>query len=256
MKVIRFSELVNTLKVEPESFEDLYLLAMIIWKGDVVSSRSKRRFKASESDVGEQKEVFLRIIVESVEIDKSAERLRVSGKIIEGKPEEFVRLNSYHTINVAAHEQVEIEKQKWKPYIIDRIRQAVAEAKRPKLGVIAMDEEKAICAYIHGYWIEVTSELYSSLSKKMKEKDYGKQKSQYFTDILKIVNGMRADTVIIAGPGFTKDDLKAYIEANRVKIILLWDKGRRCSARHRRCNGCTQGLQDRRCLGERLCAQR
>ena len=39
-----------------------------------------------------------------------------------------------------------------------------------------MDEEKASFAYIKGYGIDIFSEIYSKLSKKMNEKEYKKQK--------------------------------------------------------------------------------
>ena len=98
MRIIRFNNVSNFLKLEPESIDDLYLLAMIISETDVVEGKSTRRFRPNEGDEGEQKDVTIRVRVERAEIDKNASRLRLSGKITYGHPEEFVVLGSYHTL--------------------------------------------------------------------------------------------------------------------------------------------------------------
>jgi protein pelota len=218
MKSVKFYEAVNVVKLVPESFEDLYLLAMIISVGDKVSSKSYRRFKADEGDVGEQKEVFIKLGVEKTELDKGAGKLRLMGKILEGRPEQYIRINSYHTLSIGPGDMIEIEKGAWSDFIIRRIKQAVVEAKRPRLGIIAMDDEKATIAYVRGYGIDLTGELYSNLSKKMKEKDFGKQLELYFKDIIATIERMDVEIVIIAGPGFMKDDIKKFIEANQIHI--------------------------------------
>lgn len=218
MRVIRFNSISNSLKLVPESFDDLYLLAMIITTNDSVEGKSTRRFRPSEGDKGEQKDVMIRLNVERTEIDKNSGRLRVSGKITYGKPEEFVAIGSYHTLNIGASDIVDIQKKEWKEYILKRIKQAVAESKKPRLGVIVLDDEKAVVSYIKGYGIDIVSELYSRLSKRMKEKDFEKQREQYFKDVIAAIQNMSVDIVVVAGPGFTKDDIKKYIEVKGIEM--------------------------------------
>ncbi len=218
MRIIRFNQISNAMKLEPESFDDLYLLATIISAGDVVEAKSYRRFKASETDVGEQKEIFVGIALDKVEIDRSAGRLRLIGIIRHGRPSEFVSVGSYHTINVAAGDVINVIKPAWKDYIVKRLKQAEIDAKRPRLGIIVLDDEKALVSYIRGYGIDMTAEIYSHLSKRMKEKDYEKQRSAYFVEIIKTLENMSVDIVILAGPGFTKDDIKRYITDNNVAV--------------------------------------
>ncbi len=213
MKSVKFYDSTNTVKLVPESFEDLYLLAMVVSKDNYVSSKSYRRFKASETDKGEQKEVFVRLVVEKTELDRGAGRLRIIGKIVSGHPEEYIQVNSYHTLTVGPLDEIEIEKPEgWGDFIIRRIRQAVLDSKRPRLGVIAVDDEKATLAYIRGYGIDLSGELFSHLSKRMKEKDFEAQREKYFKDIIDSVKRMDVELVIIAGPGFTKDDIRKYVE--------------------------------------------
>ena len=218
MKIISFKEMTNELKLRVDSLDDMYLLNRIIGAGDVVESSSFRRFKASETDIGEQKEVVIRLRVEKIELDRTSNRLRFNGKILSGHPEEFIRINSYHTINVAGGDVITVQKQEWKSYILQRLKQAVLETAKPKLGIIAMDDEKATLAYAKGYGIEIITELYSHLSKRMKEGDYQKQREAYFKEMISSMQNMHVGIIVLAGPGFTKDDVKKYMDVNQIKV--------------------------------------
>ena len=219
MRIIRLNGVTNFLKLEPSNIDDLYLLAMIISKNDVVEGHSTRRFRAHEGDKkGEQKDVTIRVNVERSEIDKNAGMLRVSGKIVYGQPEEYVTMGSYHTLNIAPAEIIDIQKPEWKGYILKRLKQAVIDSKKPRLGVIVLDDEKALVSYIKGYGIEIVSELYSRLSKRMKMKDFEARREEYFKEIIAAASNLSVDIVVLAGPGFTKDDIKKYIEDKDIEI--------------------------------------
>ncbi len=218
MRVIRFNSVTNSLKLEPESFDDLYLIARITAQDDVIEAHTTRRFRPSEGEKGEQKDVVIKLSVEKVEIDKNADMLRFTGKIISGRPMEYIRVGSYHTINIAAGDTLDMQKPEWKDYILKRVKQAMLESKKPKLGIVVMDDEMATLAYVKGYGIEIITELYSKLSKRMKEKDFEKQREQYFNDIIKSAGNMKVDIVVFAGPGFTKDDLKKYIQSKGIDV--------------------------------------
>ncbi|MGH2638026.1 MAG: hypothetical protein ACRDF4_01860, partial [Rhabdochlamydiaceae bacterium] len=177
-----------------------------------VKSESERRFRANETDKGELKKVIITLDVEKTELDKNAIRLRVMGKIIEGKPEEFIKLRSYHTLNIAPGDVLELQKPVWKSYIVSVVRNAVSDSKKPRLGLIVVDDEKALPAYMLGYGIEFRNEIYSKLSKRMTPKDFQEQQKKYFDNILDHISKMNVDTVVVAGPGFTTDDIKKYGE--------------------------------------------
>ncbi len=217
MRVIRYSETTGLLKLVPETFDDLYLLARVIGGGDKVTASTYRRFRPNEGDVGEQKEVVIELLVEKVEIDKNAQKLRLMGKIVSGRPMEYVKLGGYHTTNVGEGDTVTIWKQEWKAYVLSMVKRAVADSKKPRLAVVAMDDEKATFAYVRGYGVDVISEIYSKLSKRMKQSDFEKARDAYFDDIIKKAGAMQVDIVVIAGPGFMKDDLKRYMETKRIE---------------------------------------
>ncbi|MDE1854827.1 MAG: mRNA surveillance protein pelota [Candidatus Micrarchaeota archaeon] len=218
MKVIRYSEGTGQLKLVPSSFDDLYLLARVIGVGDKVTASTYRRFRPNEGDVGEQKEVVIELLVEKVEVDKNAQKLRLMGKILSGKPLEYVKLGGYHTTTVGEGDAITIWKDEWKAYVLSMIKKAVADSRKPRLAVVAMDDEKATFAYVRGYGIDVVTEIYSKLSKRLSSKDFDKARDAYFDEIVKKAGSMQVDVVVIAGPGFMKDDLKRYIEAKRISM--------------------------------------
>ncbi|MDE1865580.1 MAG: pelota family protein [Candidatus Micrarchaeota archaeon] len=195
-----------------ETMEDLWSLQRVVFQNDVVRGDSERKFKPEEGGKGEMKKVFITLRLEKSELDKSAVRLRLSGKILDAKPLEYVRLNTYHTINVAPGDVVEVVKEKWPGYVLQVVRSAVSDTKKPRLGLVVVDEEKALPAYLLGYGVEFKNEIYSGLSKRMSQKDFTEQQNKYYEKVLSIVGSMNVDTVVIAGPGFAKDDIKKYGE--------------------------------------------
>lgn len=211
-KIIKMYESTGSMKIRVDTLEDLWSVQRILFTNDIVKSESERKFRSDESDQGELKKVFITLRVERSELDKDAERLRVMGKIVDGKPLEFIRLNSYHTINVAPGDVIELVKESWPGYVAQVLKSAVSDSKRPRLGLIVVDEEKALPAYLLGYGVAFKSEIYSGLSKRMSQKDFTEQQNKYYDKVLDIVAKMDVDTVVMAGPGFAKEDVKKYGE--------------------------------------------
>ncbi len=212
MRIIKLRGAEGTAVLKVETLEDMWSIQRIAFPGDVISSKSLRKFKSNEGDEGEMKEVRITIRLEKTELDKSAERLRFSGKIVDGHPLQYIKINSYHTLNIAIGDVVEVTKSAWHGYVLDVIKNAAAMSKRPRVGIMAVDDEKALPAYLLGYGIAFKNEIYSNLSKRMSQKDFTEQQRKYYDSVLKFIGGMDVDTIIVAGPGFAKDDIKKYGE--------------------------------------------
>ena len=210
MKVMKFYEAEGRLSVRPDNIEDLWTLQRIIFPGDLVRSDSLRKFRSDQSDQGELKEVVITVRVEKTELDKTADRLRVMGRITEGRPLEYIKLNSYHTLNIAPGDTLAITKQQWHDYIRKVLRDAVQGTRRARLGIVVIDDEKALPALLLGYGIEFKGEVYGGLSKRMSQKEFSEAQQKWYLAVLESVRGMDVDTVILAGPGFTKDDIKKF----------------------------------------------
>ena len=166
MKIGKQDPKEGEIRLTPENTEDLWHIERILQPGDFIISRTFRRFKATEGDAGEKKPVTMKLLVEKVEFSRFANRLRVTGKIIEGTPEEFVQQGSYHTVDIEQDFPFSIIKEKWMSHHLARIKQAIAETKRPKMGMLVLDEGRAIYATLRGYGVEYELELENSASKR------------------------------------------------------------------------------------------
>ena len=163
MKVHFFDRKSGEMRLQIDTLDDMWHLEKIILPGDLVEAKTMRTHKVGNKE--EKKPVVIRIKAENAEFAKNANRLRVLGTIVFGEPEEFVQLGRHHTIEVPEGEQFRIVKQ-WKNYELERIREAEKESKRARLRIIALDDEKALCAELRSYGIEYGAEFHSSGSKK------------------------------------------------------------------------------------------
>ncbi|MBI5159405.1 mRNA surveillance protein pelota [Candidatus Micrarchaeota archaeon] len=217
MKVIHFDWKAGELKAVAENSEDLWHLERVMEIGDEVESKSFRRFKTSEGEAGEKKPVTIRLRAEKIEFSEHANKLRVTGPIKSGNPEEFVQIGSYHTIDVELNFPVKIIKH-WKQWQVDRLKQAQKETKRPKLEIIVLDEEKAVFARLKAKGVDFAFEIKNNAGGKGDEKKEEKTKS-YFGEIMKKISEGSTGRIVIAGPGFTKDNLRKFIAERQPELV-------------------------------------
>ncbi|MCC7552332.1 mRNA surveillance protein pelota [Candidatus Micrarchaeota archaeon] len=224
MRIIHQDRKTGEIKLMPENLDDLWHLDKIIEDGDILEARSYRVYKPTEDSKGERKPITVKIKGEKIEFSKYGNSLRVTGKIVNGSPEEFVQIGSYHTINVEIENPLKIIKEKWQKYQIDRLQKAVSETKRPKLGIILLDNEKALVSYLKGYGVEHSHEIYSGRSKR--DKNPEEKLNQFYAELMKQIEHIDAEKIIIAGPGFAKEELKEHIQQKYPNLLkkLIFEK--------------------------------
>ncbi len=216
VRIIGIDKGTGELKLVPENTEDLWHIERVLSEGDIVKARSFRRFKLQEGDSGEKKAINVEIEAKKIEFHKHANILRVTGVIRSGTPEEFVQIGSHHTIDIEPDRPFSITKD-WKNYQLDRLRKAQKETKRPKLGIAALDERKAAFALLRGYGLDFTSELSSSGSKK--DERHEEKEREFFGEVASILSHMEVERIIVAGPGFAKDNLKKFISQKNPSLL-------------------------------------
>jgi protein pelota len=191
----------------------MWHLEKILKVGDRVEAHSMRTYKVGTKE--EKKAVTVQLKIENVEFAKHSNRLRILGPIIGGEPEEFIQLGRYHTIDVAEGEKIKIAKE-WKRYEINRLKEAEKESKKPKLRIIVLDEEKALTAIIRSYGVDYGPEFYSNKSKRDEKAD--KTEISYFDEIANEIERHK-EKYIVAGPGFTKDNFKKFLNNKKPDLL-------------------------------------
>ncbi|MFH1222084.1 MAG: mRNA surveillance protein pelota [Candidatus Micrarchaeota archaeon] len=213
MKVIHYNAREGELKVAADTVEDLWHLSKVIAPGEEVEGSSFRTYKVGK--VEEKKAVKIRIKVVSVEFAEASNRLRILGTIIWGEPEEFVQMGRHHTIEVAPGDKIKIKK-KWMQHEVKRIKEAEKDTKKPKLNIVVLDEEHALFATLKPYGIEYGLELQNGARKR--SEDFDKKEQDYFKKITEQLERMQGK-IVVAGPGFSRDNLRKYIQQKNPDLI-------------------------------------
>lgn len=213
MRIVHFERKTGEMKLQVDTLDDMWHLDRIIAPGDLVEAHSLRTYKVGTKE--EKKSVTIRVKAERVEFAKSANRLRILGPIVWGEPEEYIQLGKYHTIDIAEGERLKVIKG-WKNHEIERLKQAEKESKKARIRIIVLDDEKALTAMLRAFGVDYGAEFYFSGSKK--GDDYEKAQSEYFGKIMAEIE-RHPEKFIVAGPGFTKDNLKDFIGKRKPDLL-------------------------------------
>ncbi|WP_406660764.1 mRNA surveillance protein pelota [Methanolobus sp. ZRKC3] len=185
-----------------ETLDDLWHLKYIIEKGDLIFAVTKRKAEAASDKIRpekvEKKTVRLGIRVDDMEFHKFSNRLRVGGVIEQG-----MDVGHHHTLNVEENSVLSINKT-WKKDQLERIDEAEASSKRPKVVIVAVEEGDADIGLVRHYGIE----LYSHISQSSGKRSEGSLREHFFQEILDqlVYAASESEAIVVAGPGFTKDD--------------------------------------------------
>ncbi len=196
------------IKLIPESLDDLWHLKYILEPGDVVYSLTKRASESSDKIRSDKEMVTVRlgIEVEKVEFHRFANRLRISGKIVGG-----VEDSGYHTLNIGVGKELSIIKE-WKKEQLERLERAVKASSRPEVVIVTIEEGDAVIGVLRQWGVEEVASI---------RKSYGKESSarqEFFSEILSTLENLEFSYLVVAGPGFTKDDFVKFLREKRPEL--------------------------------------
>jgi protein pelota len=218
-KELRFNE--GEISLITESLDDLWHLKYILEHNDIVYAFTKRRIEGATDKLrpekAEKKSVRLGIKVEKVEFHKFSNRLRIHGTIVDG-----MDAGSYHTLNIEEGTELSIIK-KWKNDQFERIREAEIASRRPRVIIATIEEGEACIGVVRQFGIEESSSLRQSPGK-----GEGNRRNEFFGELASQLKwaAEKVDAVILAGPGFTKEDFLAFIKTGEPELskkIVLED---------------------------------
>jgi len=192
----------------PESLDDLWHLHHVLEPGDLVSGDTTRRVQRDEENMrdtgGEREHVSITLAVEDVEFHRFANRLRVSGVIDSASREDVI--GAHHTLNVEEREEIEVEKE-WQSDQLERLEDAVAASENPDVAIATVEEGEAYIHTVAQYGVEERATFSGTTGKG----EYARGREELFADLADALARMDVDAIILAGPGFTKQDARDYI---------------------------------------------
>jgi protein pelota len=206
MKTLKKDLKNGVVKVMTETPDDLWHLEKLLEVGDIVTGKTFRKVsikKGSEIVEGDREPVTLSLELEKVEYHKDSHKLRLTGPIKSG-PEDRVQIGSYHTISVGLRDILSVKKLGWKKHQLERLEKA--KIKPSLLLVCVLDRDEADFAELKESGIEHLASIRSRKGKDGEIEGYHSEVLEY------LQRKARADVIVIAGPGFERENLKKFID--------------------------------------------
>ena len=218
MKIIKEDEKEGIVEVVPETLDDLWHLSHIIEVGDNASSKTTRRIQDNtgdklRSDRGVKKTFYLGLDIESISFHLFTGKLRLTGVITRG-PEDLIPLGSHHTLEVKLNTPLKIVKQRWPKWAINRLNQAIAASKKLSAIIVVLEDDTATLGLMRQFGIEYYGPIKGHVSgKRIMDKNRQKNIIQFYEKVIESITKFDSiQNIIIAGPGFVKNDFFDYLK--------------------------------------------
>ena len=218
MRIINEDEKEGIVEVVPETLDDLWHLSHIIEVGDNASSKTTRRIQDNtgdklRSDRGVKKTFYLGLDIENVSFHLFTGKLRLTGVITRG-PEDLIPLGSHHTLEVKLNTPITIKKERWPKWAINRINQAIDASKKLSAIIVVLEDDTATIGLMRQFGIEYYGPIKGNVSgKRIVDKNRQKNIVQFYEKVIESIQKFDSiQNIIIAGPGFVKNDFYDYIK--------------------------------------------
>ncbi|XP_013398167.1 protein pelota homolog isoform X2 [Lingula anatina] len=220
----------------PEEAEDMWHAYNLVSIGDTVRSTTIRKVQtesATGSVASNKVRTTLTISVENIDFDTQACVLRVKGRNIQEN--QYVKMGAYHTLDLEMNRKFQLAKHYWDIVALERIEMACDPTQHADLAAVVMQEGLAHICLVTSAMTLVRAKIETSIPRKRKgmcgqhDKGITKFYDQIIQAIQRHVNFDVVKCVLIASPGFLKDQFIDYMFTQALKLdikILLENKSK------------------------------
>lgn len=220
----------------PEEAEDMWHAYNLVAEKDLIRSTTIRRVQtesATGSTSSNKIRTTLTIRVESTDFDTQACILRVKGRNVEEN--QYVKMGQYHTIDLELNRKFVLTKDEWDIVFMERIDLACDATKQADLGAIVMQEGIAHVCLVTSSMTIVRAKIEVNIPRKRKgncsqhDKGLFKFYDQIIQAVLRHFNFDVIKCVLVASPGFVKDQFINYMFNQAVKLdqkVLIDNKSK------------------------------
>ncbi|XP_069044422.1 protein pelota homolog [Lepisosteus oculatus] len=208
----------------PEEPEDMWHTYNLLQVGDSLRASTIRKVQTESStgSVGSSRvRTTLTISVETIDFDTQACQLRVKGTNIQEN--EFVKMGAYHTIELELNRKFTLAKKVWDSVVLDRIEQACDPAQKADVAAVVMQEGLANIVLVTPAMTLLRAKVEVTIPRKRRGSCAQHDKAlERFYDavmqgILRHVNFDVVKCVLVASPGFVKDQFCSFMFQQAVK---------------------------------------
>lgn len=187
----------------PESIDDLWHLQHLLSPGDLVFATTFRSVDTSTDKIRpekvEKRPVRLGIRVDKVEFSEHGVRLRIFGIIEHG-----IDIGAHHTLNVETGYEISVIKT-WRPLDRERVERSVKASIYGVIHILTIEEGEAELFRLRQYGPESVITIMAGSGKGAETES----RTGFFDQVISAITDI-SGPLIIAGPGFIKDDFIRY----------------------------------------------
>ncbi len=200
------------IRLFPESLDDLWHLSHLVGPGDLVFATTLRTAEVPQDkarpEKAEKRPVRLGIRVGKVEFHRTSNRLRIFGVIEQG-----VDAGSHHTLNVEPGYEISVIR-RWRPADLERIARAVRASFADAVHILTIEEGDAELFRMRQFGPEGVITVTSGSGK-----ESGKSSRTEFFERVASHLASITGPLVIAGPGFIKDDFVSFLKSSGTGIL-------------------------------------
>lgn len=207
-----------------EEAEDMWHAYNLVTVGDTLRSTTIRKV-TTESSTGSTNaskvRTTLTIRVEDIDFDTQACVLRVKGRNV--CENQYVKMGAYHTLDLELNRPFTLSKQEWDSVALERIDMACDPTQNADLAAIVMQEGIAHVCLVTNSMTLVRAKIETSIPRKRKglcdqhTKGLNRFYDQIMQAVLRHINFEVVKCVLVASPGFVKDQFVQFMFAEAIK---------------------------------------
>uniref|UniRef100_A0A8C9RY21 Protein pelota homolog n=1 Tax=Scleropages formosus TaxID=113540 RepID=A0A8C9RY21_SCLFO len=208
----------------PEEAEDMWHTYNLLQVGDSLRASTFRKVQTESStgSVGSSRvRTTLTLCVETIDFDSQACQLRVKGTNIQEN--QYVKMGAYHTIELELNRKFTLAKKLWDSVVLDRIEQACDPAQKADVAAVVMQEGLANIVLVTPAMTLLRAKVEVTIPRKRKGScaQHDKALERFYEavmqGILRHINFDVVKCVLVASPGFVKDQFIGYLLREAVR---------------------------------------
>ncbi|PNW78741.1 hypothetical protein CHLRE_09g388615v5 [Chlamydomonas reinhardtii] len=203
--------------------EDMWHTFNLVREGDHITATTFRKVQVDKGTGADTERLKLKLTLEvaAIEFDAEGGVIRIKGRNL--TESEHIKLGAYHSLELELGRAFTLKKAAWDALDIERVRQATDVSLSADLAAVLITEGLAHVCLVGGSTTLVRARVEANLPRKRGAAAAGYDKAwtrfldHVFTAVVRHVDFGVVKCLVIAGPGFAKDQFKEHLEQEAVR---------------------------------------